>query len=290
MGPLSHSAALSVLADRLGELDIGLQEELAHSGVLAVRLDREAEIWLGVDQRSFPSRSSTSFKVLVVMEPPDVRQPCVDGFDLVLTWHAEHLQALPSACLFVPAAPWLLPSEWPQFHGAAKRPCLGFLRGSKRMAVGHKLRHEVWDARERLQAAMQIPIDFAAGGGLSRDERNRQFTCKFLLVIENSQHANYFTEKLLDAMLSRCVPIYWGCVNLGDFFDVAGVVVVQGGLEEVIDACGQLCQDDYDARADAVDRNFELARRYAGDFGQRLQRALEERLLDESTKGNSDAA
>jgi len=38
------------------------------------------------------------------------------------------------------------------------------------------------------------------------------------MVLENSQQTNYWTEKLADAYLSWCVPIYWGCPNLNDYF------------------------------------------------------------------------
>jgi hypothetical protein len=51
--------------------------------------------------------------------------------------------------------------------------------------------------------------------------------CKFLglssyrysIVLENSQEKNYWTEKLADAFLGWCVPVYWGCPNIGDYFD-----------------------------------------------------------------------
>merc|ERR1712129_221727 len=114
------------------------------------------------------------------------------------------------------------------------------------------------------------------GGDLGREARNGQFLNQFVLVVENSQHPNYFTEKLLDAMLARCVPVYWGCPNLGNFFDADGVIEVQGGAAEVVAACLQLTESDYMSRSAHVDRNFELASQYAGDFGQRIQRALEQ--------------
>merc|ERR1712217_744020 len=124
---------------------------------------------------------------------------------------------------------------------------------------------------------MQIAAEFLEGG-VSRHERNRQFTHQFVLVIENSRHANYFTEKLLDALLGRCVPVYWGCENLWEFFDMAGVIEVCGGLPEVVRACRQLTENDYVSRASALDNNFELARSYAGDFGQRVQHAVQQAL------------
>jgi hypothetical protein len=42
---------------------------------------------------------------------------------------------------------------------------------------------------------------------------------KYTLVMENSQQHNYWTEKLADAYLAWCIPIYWGCPNVDDYFD-----------------------------------------------------------------------
>jgi hypothetical protein len=44
---------------------------------------------------------------------------------------------------------------------------------------------------------------------------------EYSIVLENSQEKNYWTEKLADAYLSWCLPIYWGCPNLADFFHTA---------------------------------------------------------------------
>ena len=40
----------------------------------------------------------------------------------------------------------------------------------------------------------------------------------YSFVAENSQHDNYFTEKIVDAYLSWSMPIYWGCPNIGKYF------------------------------------------------------------------------
>ena len=37
------------------------------------------------------------------------------------------------------------------------------------------------------------------------------------VCIENCSQANYFTEKITDALLAWCMPLYWGCPNIGDF-------------------------------------------------------------------------
>lgn len=272
--PITHNAALSVLAGALGALDLGLQEELAHCGVLAVRLAGEVELWVGVGLRERPARSATSTKVLVVLEPPEIRDFATDGVDIVLTFRQDHLDSLLGARLFIPATPWLVPAEWPKFHGDAKRCCLGFLRGSKTRTTGHKLRHDIWAAQERCTEVAAIPLEFEAGGDLSRDDRNRQFNCRFVLVVENSRLRNYFTEKLLDALLAQCIPLYWGCPNIGDFFDAAGIIQVDS-VDAVVAACAELSGAAAEGRSEAVGRNFEAARSYAGDFGRRLQQVLE---------------
>lgn len=41
---------------------------------------------------------------------------------------------------------------------------------------------------------------------------------EFSIVMENSQQQHYWTEKLADAYLSWCMPIYWGCPNISDYF------------------------------------------------------------------------
>jgi hypothetical protein len=41
---------------------------------------------------------------------------------------------------------------------------------------------------------------------------------KYQIVLENSAHCGYFTEKLADAFVSDCFPFYWGCPNIESYF------------------------------------------------------------------------
>lgn len=40
---------------------------------------------------------------------------------------------------------------------------------------------------------------------------------KYCFCCENSIEANYWTEKIIDALICECLPFYWGCKNLKDF-------------------------------------------------------------------------
>jgi hypothetical protein len=41
---------------------------------------------------------------------------------------------------------------------------------------------------------------------------------RYSIAIENGSHAHYFTEKIVDVILSDAVPVYWGAPNIDDYF------------------------------------------------------------------------
>ena len=45
------------------------------------------------------------------------------------------------------------------------------------------------------------------------------FPYKYTIAAENTSRPNYFTEKLVDAILSETLCFYWGCPNVDDFLD-----------------------------------------------------------------------
>jgi len=49
---------------------------------------------------------------------------------------------------------------------------------------------------------------------------------QYTIALENSMQKNYWTEKLADSYLSWCVPIYWGCPNITDYFPVESMHII----------------------------------------------------------------
>jgi len=54
-------------------------------------------------------------------------------------------------------------------------------------------------------------------GGFAKHDFLRQY--KFHLCCENKQLHGYTTEKIVEAMWARCVPIYWGSPRVGEEFN-----------------------------------------------------------------------
>ncbi len=63
-----------------------------------------------------------------------------------------------------------------------------------------------------------IPGNFEHFGGELADKWDGMKDYRYSIGIENSMQKNYFTGKFTDAVLSGCMPIYWGCNNIGDLF------------------------------------------------------------------------
>lgn len=51
-----------------------------------------------------------------------------------------------------------------------------------------------------------------------KDKKNGLINYKYYLSIENGKTDFYFSEKFVDALLCWCVPFYWGCSKINEFF------------------------------------------------------------------------
>lgn len=49
---------------------------------------------------------------------------------------------------------------------------------------------------------------------------------RYTFIAENCQIENYFTEKLIDAILGECLCFYWGCPNIDSFIDPRAYIVL----------------------------------------------------------------
>jgi hypothetical protein len=80
----------------------------------------------------------------------------------------------------------------------------------------------------------------------------------FHIAIENTQNNNYFTEKIIDAFLTKTIPIYWGCPNLNDYFDMNGVYTFSSE-EELLNIVNSLTEEDYFSKREYIEKNYQLA-------------------------------
>jgi|GEM_PF-177186 len=47
---------------------------------------------------------------------------------------------------------------------------------------------------------------------------------RYTIAVENCAEVNYFTEKIVDAILGECLCFYWGCPNIEEYIDPAALI------------------------------------------------------------------
>lgn len=193
-----------------------------------------------------------------LLEPREYRWESYDrvrGFlpklDLLLTHDQRLLDTYPDKCRFVPFGGCWIKEKNFGLHPKTAKVCQ--ILSGKNFMEGHRLRHQIASAFPEVES-----YGWGSSRGRFPDKDPILMPYEFSVVIENSRARNFFTEKLLDCFAVGTVPIYWGCPNVEDFFDMRGIIQLQSieGLP------GILASLDYDSHLEGVKANLEKFRKY----------------------------
>ena len=131
---------------------------------------------------------------------------------------------------------------------------------------GHLLRREFFERQDEVT----IPLDFYLGTHnalpeplydrgirLPAEKRDkiRVFNRMFHVTFGSYKRWGFFSEKIIDCFITKTVPIFWGCTNIGDYFNVDGIIIVDN-VDEAIDVCNSLTERDYNDRLIPLEENY----------------------------------
>ena len=129
---------------------------------------------------------------------------------------------------------------------------------TKRRLPGHRARLKLL---ERLMHAFPRKIDvFGRGFNEIADKAEGIDPYRYHLVLENNDCPHFWTEKLADAYLGYCLPIFAGCTNVGDYFPAGSLIRLDSvnDHDSAIEIVGD-CSRDEDPWAQRLE-NICLAR------------------------------
>jgi hypothetical protein len=202
------------------------------------------------------------------------------NYNYLLTFIPE-LLTLPKAKFFIGLTPFCRPNP-----STAKIFGVSCVFSSRNCLPGHKLRHELWRRKDEII----IPKYFYTGlrssmtGGipLPAEKTAKEITMQtmFHICIDSFDYENSFSEKLIDPLISKVIPIYWGAKNLKDFFDIDGIGQVNC-VDDIIRICNSLNENDYNYIRNPIKSNYLKALQYV-DYGKQLQTKIQE-VLNENT-------
>jgi len=82
----------------------------------------------------------------------------------------------------------------------------------------------------------------------------------FQFCLENDSYESYYTEKIHDCFLTGTIPIYYGAPDIGDFYNIDGIIMIlpdENGVLSFNSEC--LTEEYYKDHYDAVKENYEIA-------------------------------
>lgn len=132
---------------------------------------------------------------------------------------------------------------------------VSLIASGKRDLPGHQMRHRIVEYCQE----QNLDVDVMGRGYkpfASKADGLQSY--RFSVVIENTRENDYVTEKIVDAMLCRTVPVYWGCPNIEDYFAVDGMIICESE-EDLRRQISSLKPQDYANRLEAIEENYRRA-------------------------------
>lgn len=233
---------------------------------------------LFIDARPSSQDDLSSINILVLQEPngyfghSDWAIQNKDLFSLILTWDQRVLNNCSNATFLGFGHTWFKPEQYVKNHD--KKYQISHLCGVLLKTYGQSLRHEILSRENEI---LGIPKKFYHTYGdrnnieRARIDKEEIFgDSQYGIAIENFSHMGYFSEKILDCFLLKTIPIYWGCSNIGDFFNKDGIIQFNN-VDDLITKVNKLDELTYHNNwtQSAVNENYQLALKYV-DYAQNI--------------------
>jgi hypothetical protein len=218
----------------------------------------------------------TGVFVLLIREPEAIlhqRGPAIQNhrnFDYIFTHDQEILNSCPNARLYLFGTTWIPAEVYNNIDVERKELKISCLTGSKEMTPAHTYRKLLYNHQHTMPF---LPITwFRSSKGphmpklgnnpMIGDSKAPLFLdYQYSIVIENCRENNYFTEKLMDCLITKTIPIYYGCPNISNWFDTRGWIILETtSIQEFRIKCSRL--PNYGGHINVINENFERAKQY----------------------------
>ena len=199
-------------------------------------------------------------KIAWLLEPPSIQEwpyswvsKAAYWFNAILTYDKRLLDVGGNRVKFAPhGGSWIDWDLW-GMHEKTKDICM--IVSDKKDSEGHKLRHEI--AKE-----FSDVIDIYGPSFQTFDRKwdvLRHY--RYCVVVESVKMDYYFSEKLIDAISVGCMPIYWGCPSIGDYFKRGGLLTFNN-IDRLAHHLNLLTNTYRFVAEDVMADNIEIAKQY----------------------------
>lgn len=226
--------------------------------------------------------------IFIYVEPPciiNLTKFLIDNqtkYDYILTHNPEVLSKCKNARQYYFGSSWINKNDYQNVDINEKEFKISTLVGQKNFSYGHAFRQKLLHRQKDIKF-LECYRSKNDGGpnqysnpvlSSSKFELFKKY--QYSIVIENCAYPNWFSEKLIDCLICKTIPIYFGDPCISKIFNTSGWVIVEnddiGMLKNKIDG---LTENHYKNHIGAIEENYDKAIYYA-DFYENVSRTLRE--------------
>lgn len=200
-------------------------------------------------------------------------------YKYIFTFSDNILKKCPNAIFYIYGTTWIPKEIYTSIDIYKKKFKISSLTGGKNFTIGHQFRKTLYDLQLELSdiftwfISKHSPVPSIQDNNVIDSKFELFETFQFSIVIENSQQINYFTEKLIDCLITKTIPIYWGCPNISTFFNTTGWILLDStDIESFKSKINTLTSDYYMNYISIIEENYTKAIEYC-DLKRNLERA-----------------
>lgn len=166
---------------------------------------------------------------------------------IALFTHYKEIYEMYDNFIYVPPHGYWI--ENPQIYNKTKM--VSMVSSSKRMCKGH-------DFRLNWVNKLKNKVDLYGNGfNFMKKKEEGLKDYMFSVTIENDQYETYWSEKILDCFACGTIPIYHGSPDVGDFFNMDGVILLNDDFN-----IGMLSEELYFSKMEAIKDNLSRTLKY----------------------------
>ncbi len=159
-----------------------------------------------------------------------------------------------------------------------KKNEISYIMTNKNQTVGHKLRHQIWDKYNDKVIINGFTNKFVKTPPRIIDKNVIFENAKFSIAVENVISPGYITEKVIDCFMSKTIPIYYGCPNIGEIFNKDGILQFTN-LNELDVILNKVNPNLYNELFDVIEENYNKAKKFI-NFYDRVDKAIKQFIIN----------
>jgi len=263
-------------------------------------------------------QNKNAYKVLLLSNEPEcsINKESIKDiiayhkeYDLILCTDSEILKNCDNSVLFPYGGTWLNKVEMQHSDSLGvyeegiensflnKKFKASFLTTSHLGMIGYDMRKIIWNNRDKIKiptvfwSSCRFPTNNRTfsntlhDGLIPNDLKDNLFYSQFCIVTENCIQSNYFSEKIIDCLLTKTIPIYFGCPNISDYFDTRGILIFND-FDEFLNIINNLTESTYENMKEYVELNFNMAKEYGKSFTKRVENVIQNNINPKNIKND----